>query len=126
MDKQGLGPIQLDSRVTAGSAGLPDGTATFKKTLNRVIKRVEEVSVTSTVKAYGDVHCLCLMMVVMARVGVLLGIVPDLVIIRWLSRQLGGESSYTAEITRRITADDLAMHVQTHPGDHNSILLIMA
>ncbi|WP_343620201.1 methyl-accepting chemotaxis protein [Ralstonia sp.] len=126
MDKQGLDPTQFDSRVTAENVGLLDDTAAFEKTLDKMVKRVEEVSVASTVKARDDAQRSRLVMVVMACAGALLGIVLGLVIARRLSRQLGGEPSYAAEIARRIAAGDLAVHVQTRPGDHDSMLFAMA
>ncbi|CAJ0721077.1 hypothetical protein LMG6871_04501 [Ralstonia edaphis] len=126
MDKQGLDPTQFDSRVTAENVGLLDDTAAFEKTLDKMVKRVEEVSAASTVKAHDDAHRSRLVMMVMACAGALLGIVLGLVIARRLSRQLGGEPSYAAEIARRIAAGDLAVHVQTRPGDHDSMLFAMA
>ncbi|CAJ0854675.1 methyl-accepting chemotaxis protein [Ralstonia flatus] len=126
MDKQGLDPTQFDSRVTAENVGLLDDTAAFEKTLDKMVKRVEEVSAASTVKARDDAHRSRLVMMVMACAGALLGIVLGLVIARRLSRQLGGEPSYAAEIARRIAAGDLAVHVQTRPGDHDSMLFAMA
>ncbi|MGS0623806.1 methyl-accepting chemotaxis protein [Ralstonia sp. VS2407] len=126
MDKQGLDPTQFDSRVTAENVGLLDDTAAFEKTLDKMVKRVEEVSAASTVKARDDAERSRLVMIVMACAGALLGIVLGLVIARRLSRQLGGEPSYAAEIARRIAAGDLAVHVQTRPGDHDSMLFAMA
>ncbi|CAJ0804896.1 hypothetical protein LMG18090_04696 [Ralstonia mannitolilytica] len=126
MDKQGLDPTQFDSRVTAENVGLLDDTAAFEKTLDKMVKRVEEVSAASTVKAREEAQRSRLVMVVLACAGALLGIVLGLVIARRLSRQLGGEPSYAADIARRIAAGDLAVHVQTRPGDRDSMLFAMA
>ncbi|WP_296229068.1 methyl-accepting chemotaxis protein [Ralstonia sp. UBA689] len=126
MDKQGLDPTQFDSRVTAENVGLLDDTAAFEKTLDKMVKRVEEVSAASTVKAREDAQRSRLVMMVLACAGALIGIVLGLVIARRLSRQLGGEPSYAAEIARRIAAGDLAVHVQTRPGDRDSMLFAMA
>ncbi|CAJ0735119.1 methyl-accepting chemotaxis protein [Ralstonia mannitolilytica] len=126
MDKQGLDPTQFDSRVTAENVGLLDDTAAFEKTLDKMVKRVEEVSAASTVKAREEAQRSRLVMVVLACAGALLGIVLGLVIARRLSRQLGGEPSYAADVARRIAAGDLAVHVQTRPGDRDSMLFAMA
>ncbi|CAJ0788534.1 hypothetical protein LMG7141_02097 [Ralstonia condita] len=126
MDKQGLDPTQFDSRVTAENVGLLDDTAAFEKTLDKMVKRVEEVSSASTIKARDEAHRSRLVMIVMAFAGALLGIVLGIVIARRLSRQLGGEPAYAADIARRIAAGDLAVHVQTRPGDRSSMLFAMA
>ncbi|WP_426400742.1 methyl-accepting chemotaxis protein [Ralstonia sp. R-29] len=126
MDKQGLDPTQFDSRVTAENVGLLDDTAAFEKTLDKMVKRVEEVSAASTARARDDAQRSRLVMIVMACVGALLGIVLGIVIARRLSRQLGGEPGYAAEVARRIAAGDLAVQVRTRPGDRDSMLFAMA
>ncbi|MGN7101543.1 methyl-accepting chemotaxis protein [Ralstonia holmesii] len=126
MEAQGLDPTQFDSRVDAENFGLQDDTAAFEKTLDKMVKRVEEVAAASTVKARENAERSRLVMIVMACAGALLGIMLGLVIARRLSRQLGGEPSYAADIARRIAAGDLAVHVQTRPGDRDSMLFAMA
>ncbi len=126
MDKQGLDPTQFDSRVTAENVGLLDDTAAFEKTLDKMVKRVEEVSAASNIKARDDAQRSRLVMIVMACVGALIGIVLGIVIARRLSRQLGGEPAYAAEVARRIAAGDLAVQVRTRPGDSDSMLFAMA
>ncbi|ANH75694.1 hypothetical protein ACS15_5816 [Ralstonia insidiosa] len=126
MDKQGLDPTQFDSRVTAENVGLLDDTGAFEKTLDKMVKRVEDVSAASTVKAREDAQRSRLLMMVMAAVGAVLGIVLGFVIARRLSRQLGGEPSYAADVARRIAGGDLAVQVQTRPGDRSSMLFAMS
>ena len=126
MDRQGLDPTQFDSRVTAENVGLLDDTAAFEKTLDKMVKRVEDVSAASTARAREDAQRSRLLMIVMAAVGAVLGIVLGIVIARRLSRQLGGEPSYAADVARRIAAGDLAVQVQTRPGDRDSMLFAMS
>ncbi|MCO5399400.1 methyl-accepting chemotaxis protein [Ralstonia soli] len=126
MEAQGEDISQFDSRVEAENFGLQDDTSVFEKTIDKMVKRVEEVAAASTVKAREDADRSRMMMIVLAGVGALLGIVLGLVIARRLSRQLGGEPSYAADIARRIAAGDLAVHVQTRPGDRDSMLFAMA
>ncbi|MGD7118911.1 methyl-accepting chemotaxis protein, partial [Ralstonia pseudosolanacearum] len=45
---------------------------------------------------------------------------------RGLQRQLGGDPAYAADIAARIAAGDLAMRVETRPGDRDSVLFAMA
>jgi methyl-accepting chemotaxis protein len=126
IDKQGLDPTQFDSRVTAENVGLLDDTAAFEKTLDKMVKRVEEVATAATAQAREDAQRARLLMLVMACVGAVLGIALGLLIARRLSRQLGGEPAYAADIARRIAAGDLAVHVQIRPGDRDSMLFAMA
>ncbi|WP_104654523.1 methyl-accepting chemotaxis protein [Ralstonia insidiosa] len=126
MEAQGLDPTQFDSRVDAENFGLQDDTAAFEKTLDKMVKRVEEVAAASTVRARQDAERSRLLMIVMAAVGAVLGIVLGIVIARRLSRQLGGEPSYAADVARRIAAGDLAVQVQTRPGDRSSMLFAMS
>ena len=126
MEAQGLDPTQFDSRVDAENFGLQDDTAAFEKTLDKMVKRVEEVAAASTVRARQDAERSRLLMIVMAAVGTVLGIVLGIVIARRLSRQLGGEPSYAADVARRIAGGDLAVQVQTRPGDRSSMLFAMS
>ncbi|MEF9481824.1 methyl-accepting chemotaxis protein [Ralstonia sp. 1B3] len=48
------------------------------------------------------------------------------IIIRNVQRGLGGEPSYATEVARRIAGGDLAVQVQTRPGDRDSMLVAMA
>ena len=126
MEAQGLDPTQFDSRVDAENFGLQDDTAAFEKTLDKMVKRVEEVAAASTVRARQDAERSRQLMIVMAAVGAVLGIVLGIVIARRLSRQLGGEPSYAADVARRIAGGDLAVQVQTRPGDRSSMLFAMS
>ncbi|UCF24380.1 MAG: cache domain-containing protein, partial [Ralstonia sp.] len=67
----------------------------------------------------------------MQSLGLLLGVgaVMTLVVVtvtRGLQRQLGGEPAYAADIAARIAAGDLALRVETRPGDQDSMLYAMA
>ncbi|RIJ84179.1 hypothetical protein RSP822_22305 [Ralstonia solanacearum] len=63
--------------------------------------------------------------------GLLLGVGALMTLVvatvaRGLQRQLGGEPAYAAGIAARIAAGDLAMRVETRPGDRDSVLFAMA
>ncbi|MGJ7483768.1 methyl-accepting chemotaxis protein [Variovorax sp. LT2P21] len=57
--------------------------------------------------------------------GVLVGLVLGLLISRGLTRQLGGEPGYAADIAGRIAAGDLTVDIQTRPNDRTSLLHAM-
>lgn len=50
------------------------------------------------------------------------GVMLSQFIARRLSRQLGGEPHYAAQIAGRIAAGDLTVHIDTRPGDDKSLL----
>ncbi|MYN07210.1 methyl-accepting chemotaxis protein [Massilia sp. FT127W] len=57
--------------------------------------------------------------------SVALGALGAALITRWLTRRLGGEPEYAAEIAGRIAAGELSVEVHTAPGDGGSLLLAM-
>jgi methyl-accepting chemotaxis protein len=57
--------------------------------------------------------------------GVLVGVAIGLYIARSLTRQLGGEPEYAAEIAKHIAGGDLTIEVHTAPGDTRSMLYAM-
>ena len=57
--------------------------------------------------------------------SVALGALGAALITRWLTRRLGGEPEYAAEIAGRIAAGELSVEVRTAPGDSGSLLLAM-
>ncbi|MCP1573931.1 methyl-accepting chemotaxis protein [Herbaspirillum rubrisubalbicans] len=59
---------------------------------------------------------------VLATIALVASFVVALVITRGLLKQLGGEPSYAAEITKRIANGDLSIHVETKQGDSTSLL----
>ncbi len=70
-------------------------------------------------------HSLVANLIVILLVGGAVSLAMSL-IIRNVQRGLGGEPGYAAEVARRIAAGDLAVRVQTRPGDRDSMLFAMA
>ncbi|CAJ0702001.1 MULTISPECIES: methyl-accepting chemotaxis protein [Ralstonia] len=58
-------------------------------------------------------------------IGLLMTVVV-VAVTRGLQRQLGGEPAYAADIAARIAGGDLALRVQTRPGDRDSMLFAMS
>jgi methyl-accepting chemotaxis protein len=65
------------------------------------------------------------MLAVLTAGGVLVGIAIGLVTSRVLTRQLGGEPGDAADAARRIAQGDLAVPIETRPGDTGSLMMAM-
>jgi methyl-accepting chemotaxis protein len=65
------------------------------------------------------------MMLLLVALSVLTGIGLGVLLTRSLTRQLGGEPAYAADIAGRIAAGDLSMDVQLRAGDDKSLLFAM-
>ncbi|MBV8470276.1 MAG: MCP four helix bundle domain-containing protein [Burkholderiaceae bacterium] len=57
--------------------------------------------------------------------SVLLGALGAVLITNWLVKRLGGEPDYAVEVAGKIAAGNLAVHVETRPGDRSSLLFAM-
>ena len=66
-----------------------------------------------------------LMMIVMGIAAVVVASVVSLVLARGMLAQLGGELSYSKDLAERIASGDLAVVVNTRPGDDSSLLAAM-
>jgi methyl-accepting chemotaxis protein len=64
-------------------------------------------------------------MLTLVAFSVLTGIVFGILITRGLTRQLGGEPTYAAEVAGRIAGGDLRTDVQLRAGDETSLLFAM-
>jgi methyl-accepting chemotaxis protein len=60
--------------------------------------------------------------IVLALVGIVVGVAAALWITRLLLEKLGGEPAVAVEITRRIAKGDLSSRIQLQPGDRSSLL----
>ena len=57
--------------------------------------------------------------------SVLLGALAAAIITGWLVKRLGGEPDYAVRIAGQIAAGQLAVDIETRPGDRNSLLFAM-
>ena len=64
-------------------------------------------------------------MLILVALSGLTGIAFGILITRGLTRQLGGEPAYAAEVAGRIADGDLRTDVQLHAGDETSLLFAM-
>ncbi|WP_296942360.1 methyl-accepting chemotaxis protein [uncultured Massilia sp.] len=65
------------------------------------------------------------MMMALVACSVLAGVALGMLITRSLTRQLGGEPAYAAEVAGRIAAGDLVSEVDVREGDRGSLLFAM-
>ena len=62
------------------------------------------------------------LLLIIAGVAALMGALIAWVLTRSITRQLGGEPDYTASVVHEIASGNLAVEVQTQPGDSTSLL----
>ncbi|WP_018150991.1 methyl-accepting chemotaxis protein [Leeia oryzae] len=62
------------------------------------------------------------MLIVLIAISVILSIAIGILIARMISRQLGGEPAYAAEVVKHIAAGDLSVEVKTRANDTTSML----
>jgi methyl-accepting chemotaxis protein len=65
------------------------------------------------------------MMMVLVALSGLAGVALGVLLTRSLTRQLGGEPAYAAQVARRIAAGDLVSEVDVRAGDGSSLLFAM-
>nr|BAQ18891.1 methyl-accepting chemotaxis protein MCP [Sphingomonas sp. A1] len=63
-----------------------------------------------------------MVMMVLIAVSVVLAIVLGLAVTRIITRQLGGEPDYAAEVVRRVAGGDMTVKVNLRQGDETSLL----
>jgi methyl-accepting chemotaxis protein len=66
-----------------------------------------------------------IMMIVIVSIAVLLGIAMGLLVTRIVTRQLGGEPDYAADIVNQMAKGDLTVSVKLRTGDETSLLAAM-
>ena len=65
------------------------------------------------------------LMLVTSAVGIITALIAAAWITRNLLKKLGGEPDYAAAIAGQIADGDLAVHIETKPGDKDSLLMAM-
>ena len=85
-------------------------------------EKLNEEEAASAASAYASAKTLLL---AISALALLAGIAAAIVITRGLSRQLGGEPGYAAEVAGRIAGGDLATAVVIRQGDRSSLMFAM-
>jgi methyl-accepting chemotaxis protein len=90
--------------------------------LNALEDKLSEQAYADAQQTYHAARSLIMMF---GSLAVIASAIAAFLITRSLTRQLGGEPSYAAEIANRIAAGDLTVQVATRNGDHTSMLYAM-
>ena len=93
--------------------------------LDALIGMEEKLNEQDTVDTENAYFSARMMMLGMGLAAVLWGVITAFQLTRRLTKQLGGEPDYAAAIAESIAAGDLAIEIETQPGDHNSLLHAM-
>jgi methyl-accepting chemotaxis protein len=93
--------------------------------VNRLIDLEEKLNKIEADRARAVSHSFLLWMLVLCAIAVAAGTLAAWIISRGLLRQLGGEPDYAAAIAGSIAAGDLAVAIDTRPGDKTSLLFAM-
>jgi methyl-accepting chemotaxis protein len=93
--------------------------------VNRLIDLEENLNKAEADHALDVSHSFLRWMLVLCTLAVGAGSVAAWFISRGLLRQLGGEPDYAAAIVGSIAAGDLAIAIDTRPGDNSSLLFAM-
>ena len=93
--------------------------------VNRLIDLEENLNKIEADSARAVSQSFLLWMLVLCAIAIAAGTLAAWVISRGLLRQLGGEPGYAAAIVGSIAAGDLAVAIDTRPGDKSSLLFAM-
>ena len=93
--------------------------------INRLIDLEESLNKIEADSARAVSQSFLLWMLVLCAIAIAAGTLAAWVISRGLLRQLGGEPGYAAAIAGSIAAGDLAVAIDTRPGDKSSLLFAM-
>jgi len=115
---------QVAEAVAANKAGAPVVAAYDKAISDMLLQstRDAEVVATATHRA-AEVSTTILVAIIVA--GFLLAFGLGLFLTRLVTRQLGGEPDYAAEVVKRVASGDLTVEVAIRPGDDSSLLASM-
>jgi methyl-accepting chemotaxis protein len=115
---------------------LPEATALLQQqaapafvewlaSVNKLIDLEEKMSMEQADSATSVARSFFVFMVVLCLIAIGVGVAAAWFISRGLLRQLGGEPEYAASIVACIAAGNLAVRIDTKPGDNSSLLHAM-
>jgi len=122
LSAQSLDSSQFDGRVGEDSAQLLKDSHALEQVLGKMVAYSDGLARTSMEHATQTYKTSRLLMLAMALIGVIASVGLGLVVARLLSRQLGGEPGYAADVVGRIAGGDLTLGVEADSAKDGSVL----
>ncbi|BEV72669.1 hypothetical protein THUN1379_21510 [Paludibacterium sp. THUN1379] len=93
-----------------------------QQTILKVVEQVNKKTAADLASAQDKIHNATLLMLAILLLALLAGIVVATIIVRGLTRSLGGEPEFATRMTQTIASGDLSAEIVLRPGDHDSLL----
>ncbi|WP_454743050.1 methyl-accepting chemotaxis protein [Cupriavidus necator] len=125
VSKQPLDTSQFESQVFSESAELLKDSRALEDVMFRMVKRRDDRARSNMEEARSVYDASRLWMLGLVLGGLAVSVLLGVFLARVLSRQLGGEPGYAAEIAARIAEGDFSSPVATRAGDKSSLVYAM-
>ncbi|VTU20221.1 methyl-accepting chemotaxis protein [Variovorax sp. RA8] len=122
ISKQSLDSSQFDGRVAEESTQLLKDSRAVEEVLTQMVKHADGMAKASMESAEGTFKTSRLLIMAMTLVGLVASVGLGVVVARLLSRQLGGEPAYAADVVGRIADGDLTVGVAAETAAQGSVL----
>ncbi|GAA4348270.1 methyl-accepting chemotaxis protein [Variovorax defluvii] len=119
---QSLDSSQFDGRVAENSAQLLKESRAVEEVLAKMVAHADGMAKAGMDSAEGTFRTSRLLMLAVAVVGLLASVGLGVLVARLLSRQLGGEPAYAADVVGRIAGGDLTVGVEARAAGEGSVL----
>ncbi|WP_042880762.1 methyl-accepting chemotaxis protein [Cupriavidus necator] len=125
VSKQPLDTSQFESQVFSESADLLKDSHALEAVMFKMVKRRDDRARSNMEEARSVYDATRIWMLGLVLGGLALSVLLGVFLARALSRQLGGEPGYAAEIASRIAEGDFSSPVATRAGDKSSLVYAM-
>ncbi|AGW92707.1 MULTISPECIES: methyl-accepting chemotaxis protein [Cupriavidus] len=125
VSKQPLDTSQFESQVFSESADLLKDSHALEEVMFKMVKRRDDRARSNMEEARRVYDATRIWMLGLVLGGLALSVLLGVFLARALSRQLGGEPGYAAEIASRIAEGDFSSPVATRAGDKSSLVYAM-
>jgi len=116
--KEGKG---ADAMAAIKSVG-PGRVAAYDKSISSMLSQSIEDAHDLAMEIHETSKLATGILVFIVVVGFLVAMGMGLLLTRSITRQLGGEPAYAAEVARKVASGDLTVDVRVRPGDESSLL----
>ncbi|TWG79407.1 methyl-accepting chemotaxis protein, partial [Cupriavidus gilardii J11] len=125
VSRQPLDTSQFESSVFEESGALLKDGRAIEDAMFNMVKRRDAGAKANMEEAEAVYHSSRLMMMVLVLGGMVVSVLLGVFLARSLSRQLGGEPGYAADIAARIADGDFSTEIKLRAGDRGSLLFAM-